>query len=71
MCVVVILIHFFFHLAGTLPAVTNTNTVDEDEITKNIRALKLQGSPRPAGAKGRRAIKSNKSSPASSPTLNE
>ncbi|KAI8091797.1 signal recognition particle, alpha subunit, N-terminal-domain-containing protein [Thamnidium elegans] len=54
---------------GALP-ITNTNTVDEDEITKNIRALKLQGSPRPGG-KGRRAVKSNKSSAAPSPSLND
>ncbi|KAG2236167.1 hypothetical protein INT48_003786 [Thamnidium elegans] len=41
-----------------------------NEITKNIRALKLQGSPRPGG-KGRRAVKSNKSSAAPSPSLND
>lgn len=55
---------------GALPAVTNTNVVDEDEIARNIRALKLQGSPRPGG-KGRKAVKSNKSTPASSPSQNE
>jgi signal recognition particle receptor subunit alpha len=59
----------FCYLVGALPVV-NTNAVDEDEITKNIKALKLQGSPRPGG-KGRKSIKSNKSTPASSPSINE
>jgi signal recognition particle receptor subunit alpha len=57
-------------LAGTLPLINTTNTVDEDEITKNIRALKLQGSPRPGG-KGRKSVKSNKSTPASSPSMKD
>jgi hypothetical protein len=56
-------------LVGALPVV-NTNAVDEDEITKNIRALKLQGSPRPGG-KGRKTVKSNKATPVASPSLNE
>lgn len=49
---------------------TTSNTVDEDEITKNIRALKLQGSPRPGG-KGRKSTKSNKSTPSSSPSMKD
>lgn len=48
----------------------NNNAIDEDEITKNIKALKLQGSPRPGG-KGRKVVKSNKSTPSPSPSLNE
>lgn len=48
----------------------DTHAVDEDEITKNIKALKLQGSPRPGG-KGRKVVKSNKSTPAPSPSMNE
>ncbi|KAI7873078.1 SRP54-type protein [Mucor mucedo] len=54
---------------GALP-VHDAHAVDEDEITKNIKALKLQGSPRPGG-KGRKVIKSNKSTPAPSPSMND
>ncbi|KAI8994535.1 signal recognition particle, alpha subunit, N-terminal-domain-containing protein [Pilobolus umbonatus] len=50
---------------GQLPVATKA--VDETEIAKNIKALHLQGSPRIAG-KGRRAIKSSKSTTANSPT---
>lgn len=59
----------FLNVVGGLPVI-NTNAVDEDEITRNIKALKLQGSPRPGG-KGRKVVKSNKSTPAPSPSLNE
>jgi signal recognition particle receptor subunit alpha len=48
--------------------VVNVNGVDEDEISKNIKALKLQGSPR---VKGRKGTRSNKSTPAASPNLND
>ncbi|KAI8079644.1 signal recognition particle, alpha subunit, N-terminal-domain-containing protein [Gilbertella persicaria] len=49
---------------------TSNSTVDEDEITKNIRALKLQGSPRTA-AKGRKSVKSNNKSATASPQTEE
>ena len=55
-------------VVGALPVI-NTNAVDEDEITKNIKALKLQGSPR-VGGRGRKG-KSNKSTPVASPSLND
>lgn len=55
-------------VVGALPVI-NTNAVDEDEITKNIKALKLQGSPR-VGGRGRKG-KSNKSTPVASPSMND
>jgi signal recognition particle receptor subunit alpha len=64
------IVNIYIYIAGALPVINTTNTVDEDEITKNIRALKLQGSPRAVG-KGRKAVKSNKSTPASSPSIKD
>ncbi|CAO3638824.1 unnamed protein product [Cunninghamella blakesleeana] len=45
----------------------NNKSVDEDEIAKNIKALKLQGSPR--GGKGKKSG-SGKTSATSSPNIN-
>lgn len=56
-------------IVGTLPVI-NTNTVDEDEITKNIKALKLQASPR-VGGRPRKGKSSKSASAAASPTLSE
>ncbi|KAG2174967.1 hypothetical protein INT43_006029 [Umbelopsis isabellina] len=46
-------------------------TGDEDEIAKNIQAMNLNSSPRTGtrGPAGRRAVKSPKASPASSPNM--
>ncbi|CAO3607279.1 unnamed protein product [Cunninghamella echinulata] len=46
----------------------NNKLIDDDEISKNIKALKLQGSPRGKGKKSQQ--NSGKSSAASSPTIN-
>jgi len=56
-------------LVGALP-VANTNTVDEDEITKNIKALKLQASPR-VGGRPRKGKSSKSTSAAASPSMND
>ncbi|CEP09354.1 hypothetical protein [Parasitella parasitica] len=53
---------------GTLPVIS-LNTVDEDEITKNIKALKLQASPR-TGPRARKA-KPSKSTSTGSLSTNE
>jgi signal recognition particle receptor subunit alpha len=37
---------FILYLAGAIPITPISQKVDEDEIAKNIKALKLQGSPR-------------------------
>lgn len=54
---------------GALPVI-NTNTVDEDEITKNIKALKLQASPR-VGGRPRKGKSSKSTSAAASPTMSD
>lgn len=56
-------------LVGALPVI-NTNTVDEDEITKNIKALKLQASPR-VGGRPRKGKSSKSTSAAASPTMSD
>ncbi|GAN10743.1 P-loop containing nucleoside triphosphate hydrolase protein [Mucor ambiguus] len=54
---------------GALPVI-NTNTVDEDEITKNIKALKLQASPR-VGGRPRKGKSSKSASAAASPSMSD
>ncbi|KAF7727877.1 hypothetical protein EC973_006990 [Apophysomyces ossiformis] len=51
-------------------AASDTKTVDEDEISKNVQALKLKGSPR-AGMRTRKGKGSAKSSPTPSPNISE
>ncbi|KAI8376136.1 signal recognition particle, alpha subunit, N-terminal-domain-containing protein [Radiomyces spectabilis] len=59
--------------AGNAPSVfTNTNrSVDEDEITKNIKALKLQASPRMGGKSRKSGKGSAKTASNASPTLSD